>query len=89
MVKNLHCNPGDVGSIHGQGTKVPHTEKPLSSHNATTEPTQLESLCTLRQPKIFFKRRILLSTEVSNSLEKTLMLGRIKGRRRRGQQRMR
>ena len=40
VVKNLHCNSGGVGSIPGQGTKVPHTEKQLSSHNATTEPTQ-------------------------------------------------
>lgn len=37
VVKNLHCNPGDVGLISGQGTKVPHAEKQLSPHNTTID----------------------------------------------------
>ena len=30
MVKNLPSNAGDVGSIPGQGTKIPHDTKQLS-----------------------------------------------------------
>ena len=38
MVKNLLCNAGDVGSIPGQGTKIPHALKQLSLPSVTTEP---------------------------------------------------
>ena len=31
-VKNTPCNAGDVGSIPGQGTKIPHTLGQLSPH---------------------------------------------------------
>ena len=30
VVKNLPCNAGDVGSIPGQGTKIPHAAGQLS-----------------------------------------------------------
>ena len=40
VVKNLPSNSGDVGSIPGQGTKIPHTTGQLSLHAATTEPTR-------------------------------------------------
>ena len=30
VVKNPPCNAGDVGSIPGQGTKIPHTAEQLS-----------------------------------------------------------
>ena len=30
MVKNLPCNAGDMGSIPGWGTKIPHPEGQLS-----------------------------------------------------------
>ena len=30
MVKNLPCNAGDVGSIPGQGTKIPQAAEQLS-----------------------------------------------------------
>ena len=29
VVKNLPCNAGDVGSIPGQGTKIPHVTEQL------------------------------------------------------------
>ena len=46
VVKNLPSNAGDAGSIHGQGTKIPHAAGQLSPHTTTTEPApQLESLC--------------------------------------------
>ena len=38
VVKNLLCNAGDVGSIPGQGTKIPHALKQLSLPSVTTEP---------------------------------------------------
>ena len=51
MVKNLPSNTGDMGSIPGQGTTIPHAVGQLSLRTATTEPTcsrahapQLESL---------------------------------------------
>ena len=52
VVKNPPSNAGDMGSISGQGTKIPHAMGQLSLCPATTEPThsgahvpQLESLC--------------------------------------------
>ena len=51
MVKNLPSNAGDVGSIPGWGTKIPHAVGQLSLCATTTEPAcakarvpQLESL---------------------------------------------
>ena len=38
VVKNLPSNAGDVGSISGQGTKIPHATGQLSPLAATTEP---------------------------------------------------
>ena len=37
MVKNLPCNAGDVGSIIGQGTKIPNAARQLSPCATTTE----------------------------------------------------
>ena len=37
MVKKLPCNAGDVGSITGQGTKIPHAARQLSPCATTTE----------------------------------------------------
>ena len=39
VVKNPPSNAGDVGSIPGRGTKIPHAVGQLSSRAATTEPT--------------------------------------------------
>ena len=41
MVKNPPSNAGDVGSIPGQGTKIPHATGQLSPHATTTEPVHL------------------------------------------------
>ena len=38
MVKNPPSNEGDVGSIPGRGSKIPHAAGQLSLHDATTEP---------------------------------------------------
>ena len=38
VVKNLPWNAGDIGSIPGQGTKIPHATKQLSLHTTTREP---------------------------------------------------
>ena len=37
MVKNPPCNAVDVGSIPGQGTKIPHAVEQLSPCTTTTE----------------------------------------------------
>ena len=37
MVKDLPSNAGDLGSIPGLGTRIPHTTGQLSSHAATRE----------------------------------------------------
>ena len=41
MVKNPPPNEGDMGSILGLGTKIPHAAEQLSPHAATTEPAHL------------------------------------------------
>ena len=38
MVKNPLSNAGDMGSIHGRRTKIPHAVGQLSLHTATSEP---------------------------------------------------
>ena len=38
MAENLPSTAEDEGSIHGQGTKIPHAIGQLSPHMATTEP---------------------------------------------------
>ena len=41
VVKNPPSNAGDVGSIPGQGTKIPHATGQLSPRATTTEPAHL------------------------------------------------
>ena len=41
VVKNPLSNAGDLGSIPGQGTKIPHAVGQLSLHTTTTDPTRL------------------------------------------------
>ena len=36
VVKNLPYNAGDVGSVPGQGTKIPHATGQLSPRTTTT-----------------------------------------------------
>ena len=38
-LKNSLCNAGDVGSIPGQGTKIPHAMEQISLCAITREPT--------------------------------------------------
>ena len=53
MVQNLPCNAGDVGSIPGRGTKIPHVMEQLCSSTASAKPmhfgahtSQLKSPCS-------------------------------------------
>ena len=53
VVKNPHCNAGDMDLIPGQGTKLPYAAQQLIPHTTATELVhygtcvpQLESLCT-------------------------------------------
>ena len=39
MVKNTPANAGDIGSIPGMGTGIPHAKEQLSPRNTTTKPT--------------------------------------------------
>jgi hypothetical protein len=49
VVKNLLCNADEMGSIPGQGTKIPRALEYLSLHTATSEAQvpQLECPCTI------------------------------------------
>ena len=38
VVKNSLCNAGDLSSIPGRGTKIPHATEQLNLGAATTEP---------------------------------------------------
>ena len=40
VVKNLPWNAGDVSSIPGQGTKIPHATEQLSQHITAREPVR-------------------------------------------------
>ena len=40
VVKNLPSNAGDVGSVPGWGSKIPHASEQLSLYAATTEPAK-------------------------------------------------
>ena len=54
MVKNLPYNAGDVGSVPGRGTKIPHAAGQLSLHTTTPElgVPQREPACRkLRSPR--------------------------------------
>ena len=49
MVENLPSNAGDVGSIPGQGTKIPHATGQLSPHATATEPAHLKERARVPQ----------------------------------------
>ena len=38
VVKNPSANAGDVGSIPGRGTRIPHAAEELNLHATATEP---------------------------------------------------
>ena len=54
MVKNLPTNAGEVGSIPGQGTKIPHAMEQLSLSVATTE------LFDWREKSMYCKERFCM-----------------------------
>ena len=43
MAKNPSCNTKDMGSIPGQGTKLPHAPGQLGSCTAATEPVHFQA----------------------------------------------
>ena len=53
MVKNPPANAGDVGSIPGWGTKIPHAVEQLSLRATTTEHPQ-----KIRKSSHYFDRSI-------------------------------
>ena len=62
MVKNPPSNAGDVGSIPGWGTKIPHAMGQLRPHAATTQPVrarapQLESPCATAREKPAYRNK--------------------------------
>ena len=48
VVKNLLCNAGDVGSITGLATKIPHAKGRLSPYTTTTKPMH----CGAHKPQL-------------------------------------
>ena len=57
-VKNLPSNAGHMGSIPGQGTKIPHAMGQLSPHTATKKIPHAATK-TPMQPKVNKKANIL------------------------------
>ena len=57
MVKNPPSNAGDVGSIPGRGTKIPHTSGQLSLHATTKNPHSQNKI--KRKEKSLAKKRII------------------------------
>ena len=51
MVKTPPCNAGDVGSIPGQGTKIPRAMGQLNLHATTTEPVSCSERPQVPQSK--------------------------------------
>ena len=55
VVKSPLCNAGDMGSIPGQGTEIPHTTEQLSPLSATARefalPQKIPRATTRTQPK--------------------------------------
>ena len=49
MVKTPPCNAGDMGSIPGQGTKIPHVMEQLSPSNTTTKAMHCTARATARE----------------------------------------
>ena len=49
VVKNPSCSAGNLGSISGGGTKIPHGGEQLSPHATATEPALRSLSATTRQ----------------------------------------
>ena len=49
MVKIPPSNTGDVGSIPGRGTKIPHAARHLSPHATTAEPVHFRARMPQRE----------------------------------------
>ena len=49
VVKNPPSNAGDMGSIPGQGTKIPHATGQLSPHATTTDLARLNKRACVQQ----------------------------------------
>ena len=45
MVKTLLCNAGDMGSVPGQRTKIPHAMEQLSPHAKESKSHHEDSTC--------------------------------------------
>ena len=55
VVKNPPSNAGDVGSIPGQGTKIPHATGQVSPRALTTEPLR----SALTTEPVYSRARVL------------------------------
>ena len=65
-LKNQSCNSGDIGSVPGWGTKIPHAVEQLSLPATATEPrcsgthvTQLQRVHVLQQKMPHVATKIL------------------------------
>ena len=50
VVKNLHCNAGNMGSVPSWGTKIPHSPEQLSP-GAREKPEQLNERSCMPQQR--------------------------------------
>ena len=74
MDKNPPVNAGDMGSIPGWGTKIPHAEEQLSLGPAVTEPTcsrtckpQLEGPCAATKDPAGHNGDLAVATKIQHS----------------------
>ena len=68
MVKNLPSNAKDMGSIPGQGTKIPHTAWQVSPHATAPEPVHSGARAATREACAL--QDLMWPTQRINSLKK-------------------
>ena len=71
MVKNPPCNAGNLGLVHGWGTKIPQASRQQSPSTTATEPTcsgaggpQLETIPHAETTKLVHRQLLSLCASV-------------------------
>ena len=67
--KESACNAGDVGSIPGQGSKIPHTEEQLGQQATASEPAHSRTYETrlLKKPLEGSERSLCWANKYTHS----------------------
>ena len=70
VVKNPASNAGDVGSIHGLGTKIPHAAGQLSPCNTSGKPSTATAEPVYPSPRSAIRRTCMLQLRPSTAKKK-------------------